>query len=217
LVIDAGTGLSRLVENAELLEGVRTLDIVLTHFHLDHVVGLAYLPALPLSEPPRIHGPGKRLYGVPTGEILGRLLGPPLFALDVPELASGVEEIGEGDCAAGPFELRGRIQRRHNDPTLALRLDDALTYCTDTAYDPGNIDFAKGSRVLCHEAWYSEDAPREESTHSSSRQAAEVAREAEVERLVLIHIRPGADESPLEAEAGSVFARSMVGADLVSL
>src|SRR4051794_33546775 len=117
LVIDAGTGLSRLVENAELLEGVRTLDIVLTHFHLDHVVGLAYLPALPLSEPPRIHGPGKRLYGVPTGEILGRLLGPPLFALDVPELASGVEEIREGDCAAGPFELRGRIQRRHNDPT----------------------------------------------------------------------------------------------------
>jgi ribonuclease BN (tRNA processing enzyme) len=214
LLIDAGTGISRLLEEAALLEGVRTLDLVLTHFHLDHVVGLAYLPALPVSDQPRIHGPGKSLYGIPTDEVLGRMLDPPLFALGVDELASSVEEIGEGRFGAGPFELTARVQVRHNHPTLALRLDDELTYCTDTAYDPGNVDFAKGSRLLCHEAWYTEDAPREESTHSSASGAARIARDAEVEQLVLIHIRPGADDQLLQREASSVFEASAVGTDL---
>src|SRR4051812_28766246 len=206
LVIDAGTGVSRLVEEAGLLDGVTTLEVVLTHFHLDHVVGLAYLPALPLSEPPRIHGPGEALYGASTREILGRLVGPPLFALDLADLTSGIEEIGEGHFGAGSFDLAARTQRHHNHPTLALRLDDTLTYCTDTAFDAGNIDFARGSRILFHEAWCTEDAPQEESTHSSARQAAEIALRAEVERLVLIHVRPNADDDALEREARSVFA-----------
>src|SRR5687767_10317490 len=77
LLIDAGTGIQRLVEQSDLLAGVESVDIVLTHFHLDHVVGLSYLPALALPEPPTIWGAGKRLAGVPTGSVLERLLGPP--------------------------------------------------------------------------------------------------------------------------------------------
>jgi ribonuclease BN (tRNA processing enzyme) len=40
LLLDAGTGLQRLLSTPELLDGVQTLDIALTHFHLDHVCGL---------------------------------------------------------------------------------------------------------------------------------------------------------------------------------
>ena len=46
VLIDAGTGVERLVADRSLLEGVETLELVLTHFHLDHVVGLAYMPGL---------------------------------------------------------------------------------------------------------------------------------------------------------------------------
>jgi ribonuclease BN (tRNA processing enzyme) len=217
LVIDAGTGISRLVEDGGLLDGVRSLELVLTHFHLDHVVGLAYLPALPVAEPPRLHGPGKHLYGAPTEEILSRLLEPPFFGLELRAMVSGVYEIGEGRTGLGPFELIARVQRHHSEPTLALRVDDALAYCTDTSYDAGNVGLAAGSDVLFHEAWYTEEAPREEPIHSSAREAAEVAREAEVERLVLIHVRPGADEQRLAREARSVFAASTVGSDLLRI
>ena len=55
LAIDAGTGIGHLVEDPGLLEGIRRMDIVLTHFHLDHVVGLAYLPALSLPQAPTVH------------------------------------------------------------------------------------------------------------------------------------------------------------------
>ena len=217
LVIDAGTGISRLVEDRALLDGVRRVELVLTHFHLDHVVGLGYLPGLELPDPPRLHGPGERLYGVSTEEILGRLIGPPLSGLVLETLLSGVEEIGDGDLELGPFQLTARTQTHHDDPTLALRVEDELTYCTDTSYDEDNADFATGSRVLCHEAWYTEDAPRQEATHSSAREAAEIARQAEVERLVMIHVRPGADEARLEAEARETFGASVVGSDLLRL
>ena len=45
LLLDAGTGLQRLV-GSDLLDGVASLDIVLTHFHLDRVAGLNAVPAL---------------------------------------------------------------------------------------------------------------------------------------------------------------------------
>jgi ribonuclease BN (tRNA processing enzyme) len=217
LVIDAGTGLGHLVEAPYLLEGVRTLDVLLTHFHLDHVVGLAYLPALSLPTPARVHGPGEWLYGLPTPEVLGRLVGHPFFAVDLDAIVSGVEEIGEAGLTLGPFGVAARVQDRHNDPTLAFRIDDRITYCTDTSYDEGNVDFASGSGVLLHEAWYTEDAPREETTHSSAREAAQVARAAAVERLVLIHVRPGADERALLGEARAEFKPSELGRDRLSI
>jgi glyoxylase-like metal-dependent hydrolase (beta-lactamase superfamily II) len=47
LVLDAGTGARWLVTERGLLNGVEHVHVVLTHFHLDHVCGLLYLPALP--------------------------------------------------------------------------------------------------------------------------------------------------------------------------
>ena len=54
-----------------------------------------------------------------------------------------------------------RRQEGHSTPTLALRFDDLLTYCTDTPYDAGNAELARGSRVLLHEAWATEGAPEQ--------------------------------------------------------
>jgi ribonuclease BN (tRNA processing enzyme) len=217
LLIDAGTGVSRLVESPALLDGVAELEIVLTHFHLDHVVGLAYLPELPLARPPRLHGPGEALYDTSTAAILGRLVGPPLFALPLDALAQEVVELDPDRPDVAGFELAARIQTRHSDPTLALRVGDSLSYCTDTAYDEDTAAFARGSRVLAHEAWFTEDQPREASTHCSAGQAAQLAREAGVDDLVLIHIRPGADEAALAREAQEVFETTKVGTDLLTI
>ena len=59
LLVDAGTGVSHLVTQPPLLEGVNELAVVLTHFHLDHLVGLSYLPSLSPRRPISIYGPGQ--------------------------------------------------------------------------------------------------------------------------------------------------------------
>ncbi|MDQ2909747.1 MAG: MBL fold metallo-hydrolase [Actinomycetota bacterium] len=218
LLIDAGTGVQRLVEQPDLLTGVGRVDIVLTHFHLDHVVGLSYLPALSLPEPPRIWGPGQLLAGGSTRSILERLLSPPLFSAPLRAIASDVREIpGRGGFGIGPFSLSTRIQELHAGSTLALRIGDFLTYCTDTAPDRGNVGFASGSRVLLHEAWYAQESS-EDPNHSAGGDAGRIAREAGVDHLVLIHINPlqESDEA-LAASAAREFPDAHVGIDLEAL
>jgi ribonuclease BN (tRNA processing enzyme) len=215
LVIDAGTGIRRLVEDPGLLDGVARLEIVLTHFHLDHVVGLSYLPALPLV--PSLWGPGLALYDASTAAIVARLIGSPLFGASLDEVVDSVREVPVGHLDLGPFALSTRAQRRHTHPTLALRIDDAVTYCTDTAADRGNVHLAAGSRLLLHEAWYAQDSTDDE-THSAAGEAGRVARDAGVERLVLIHVNPlqRSDEELLRA-ARAEFRDVAVGEDLLTV
>ncbi|MDX6698515.1 MAG: hypothetical protein QOE65_1912 [Solirubrobacteraceae bacterium] len=214
LLVDAGTGVSRLVEDPALLDGVARLDVVLTHFHLDHVVGLAYLPALDLPEPPVVHGPGRWLYDTATRAVIEALMGPPLLHVAVDRMVGDVHDFGDGDFTVGPFAMSARRQDRHSGPTAALRIGDDDVYCTDTAWDPGNADLARGARVLLHEAWHTDAESPGDRTHSSARDAARVAEAAGVQRLVLIHIHPRADEAALLADASSVFPRTSLGVDL---
>jgi ribonuclease Z len=104
-----------------------------------------------------------------------------------------------------------RRQDRHTAPSLAFRFDDQLTWITDTAYDPDSAAFAAGSQLLAHEAWFVADNPRNETIHSSAAQAAQVALDAEVERLLLIHLPPfkaSVEEIVLEAQATAPLAES---------
>ena len=216
LVLDAGSGLRRLIDRPDLLADAREIHIVLTHFHLDHVTGLGYLPAIAGRESVTIWGPGHWLYDAPTALLLERILEPPFFSAGLAGIASEVKELDEGAVACGGFDLRARAQRRHSAPTVALRVEDALTYCTDTAFDPENADFARSSALLLHEAWHA-TAETDDEIHSSAGQAARIARQAGVGELVLIHLDPLL-RSPeaLEAAARSEFPSSRVGRDLES-
>jgi ribonuclease Z len=79
---------------------------------------------------------------------------------------------------------------------------------------------AKGADVLVHEATL--DSSLQEGAksygHSTAREAGEVAREANVDLLVLTHISNRyEDVSVLEAEAREVFPRAVIAKDLMSL
>jgi ribonuclease BN (tRNA processing enzyme) len=221
ILIDAGTGVGRLIERPELLEGVTRLDILLTHFHLDHVAGLAYLPAIGVCEQTTVWGPGSLLYDSSTRSVLEWLSHEPFHPVALEE-----QDIEVRDLPAGEVELAGvrvhlRRQDRHSAPSLGMRFDDAIAWITDTAYDGDSARFAAGAKMLAHEAWFTTAAPRNPDIHSSATQAAQVAADAGIDRLLLIHLPPfasGIEDLLLEAQAG--LTRSLAaedGADVSAL
>ena len=84
-------------------------------------------------------------------------------------------------------------------------------YCSDTAYSPSIIPFIQNADVLYHEATFEEDdlARAKKTYHSTARQAAEIAKQAEVKKLVIGHYSSRyIDLTNLHNEAKSVFERT---------
>jgi ribonuclease BN (tRNA processing enzyme) len=215
LLIDAGTGARRLWSEPELLDGIERLDVVLTHFHLDHTVGLFYLAGLEV--PLEVWGGGEVLESIPTADLVRTLVGspfaPPSFADELPP----VRELAVGTTQIGAFEVQARVQPRHANRTLALRVGDALAWCTDTAYDEENVAFAHGVELLCHEAFDAGDHT-DGPGHTASGEAARLAEAAAAERLVLIHVNPELDDDEaLLAFARPRFAASEVATDRLTV
>ena len=214
IMIDAGTGVGRLAERPELLEGMEQLEILLTHFHLDHIVGLAYLAAIGISDQTRVWGPGQQLYGMPTASMLDWLSHEPFHPVSLQDQNIEVRDLPAEELELDGIRVRIRTQRRHSAPTVGLRFDDLLTWITDTAYDPGSAQFARGSALLAHETWWTTPHPRNSDIHSSASQAAQVAADAEVERLLLTHLPPFEPSmEPLLEEARTLMPRAQLAID----
>jgi ribonuclease BN (tRNA processing enzyme) len=163
LLVDAGSGLRHIVTSPGLLDGVTQLDIMLTHFHLDHTIGISYLPLIRGDTTVTVWAPGQALCETGSEQVLRRLIAPPLFASPLESIVDGVRELDVGrEMPIGAFTVRSRRQDRHSHPTVAFRIDDSVAYCTDTAYDRVNADFTSGAQILFHEAWYAADTTADE-------------------------------------------------------
>ena len=215
LLLDAGTGVRRLVTDPAPVKGLERLHVCLTHFHLDHVIGLFYVGELGI--PVEVWGGGATLEGTPTADLVRRLLESPFAPPSFAGSFEAVHELREGEQQVGPFIVRARRQPLHTNPTLALRIGDELVLCTDTGYDEGNVEFARGARVLLHES-FEADETIEDFAHTAAGEAGRIAAAAEVERLVLIHLNPlDASDEALLAHARKYFAATEVGRDGLQL
>ena len=172
-------------------------SVVLTHFHLDHTLGLFYLVAA--GVPIEVWAAGEALEETPTETLLPRLLGSP-FAPPGFLRSFSFRELPVGEAQVGAFSVRARIQHLHSNPTLALRFDDAIAWCTDTAYDEGNVAFVRGAHTLFHEAFRPGEGT-DDPTHTGASQAGRLAAAAGVERLVLIHVDPELEDDAVLVQA----------------
>jgi ribonuclease BN (tRNA processing enzyme) len=212
LLLDAGTGVRRLVgAYSRLLDGATTLDVVLTHFHLDHVCGLSYLPALSLAA--RVWAPGRWLYGSSSEDLLGPLRRPPISAFEAEALGQ-VCELTEGLQQIGGFSVTARPQLGHWAPTAGVRVGDDVALITDTAYNAGSVSLARGVRHLLHEAWSSSAAPRSADGDATGRDAGRIAAGAGAGQLTLIHLDPRlADHAAVLDDARAIVPAAQLGTD----
>lgn len=215
VIFDAGTGIRRLGDRM-MAEGARDATLLLSHLHWDHIQGLpffvpAYVPGARLTIAGGVIG------GPSLGEALATQMRAPNFPVRFDELgaAIGLRETRPGD-AFSIGEARVRVARlNHPGGALAYRLElggASVVYATDNEHyacvDPALRAFAEGATVLIYDAQYTPEEyagvsgrPRVGWGHSTYVAAAELAKAAGAQELVLFHHDPTrSDEAVADIE-----------------
>ena len=214
VALDAGTGFFRVQRVIQS----ETLDIFLTHAHLDHVCGLTFI-LVPLLrgdlERVRIFGNAHTLQAVRT-HLLANELFPvkPNFEWHV--LTGSVPIPDNGTLTWTALD--------HPGGSVGFRLDwdgKSLAYITDTTAPGSYADFVRGVDVLIHECYFPDDLAEwaEKTGHSSSTNVAKLARAAEVKHLYLVHVDPQRpDDDPVGIDGiRAIFAKTDLAEDLMEI
>ncbi|MDZ4689447.1 MAG: MBL fold metallo-hydrolase [Planctomycetaceae bacterium] len=214
VAFDAGTSAFRIADR--LVE--RSLNLFLTHAHLDHICGLSYL-LVPLIQNRidrcTVWGNQQTLAAVET-----HLFSEPVFPVkprfELRELT---------DRIAVPSGVVTHHPLHHPGGSLGYRFDGddgrSFAYITDTITVPDYVDFIRGVDVLIHECYFpdSDQSWCEPTGHSHTSAVARQAATANVQRLYLTHIDPNRpDDDPIGlATAHAIFPATELAEDLLEI
>jgi ribonuclease BN (tRNA processing enzyme) len=204
LVFDLGSGAMRGMLHAGL-DPFAVDRIFFTHFHPDHTVdvvpllfSIKYGAEEERTRPLCLTGPEPfRSFWDSLTDVWGEFM--------VGDYPTCVSELPH-ECTS-PLDLPGyRLSwspAEHRPESIAYRLeteDGGFAYTGDTEYSELVVELARGARTLLVECSFPDDSPVP--GHLTPSSAARIASEAGVERVVLTHIYPTADELDLAAEVG---------------
>jgi len=206
ILLDAGSNVFPLRQH----HGEGPLHILMSHYHLDHSVGLFFLSAglfQGRSQPEiTVYGPewDDRFRAVGGAE-------SPLWpiALPFPVVRAPKE-----------FTLSGvKIRTQpviHNAPVNAYRLEfptgETLAYVTDTSAPGDYLEFIRGVDLLIHECSFNASAKEwaDLTQHTESHALGKLARDAEVGALFLTHTGPLEGRLELLREVRTYFPAAML-------
>jgi ribonuclease BN (tRNA processing enzyme) len=195
--------------------------LFISHFHVDHVSELAALflafrhgMKTERREPLTIVGP-RGLDRVMDG--LKLAFGSNLFDTKFP---IAVRLISPGErIELGRDSTLSVMKTPHTPESLAVRIESAgrvLCYTGDTAYDDDLVGFFEGANVLISECSFRE--PRDGVSHLSVSEAARLASEARVSKLIVTHFYFNVDEAELKNELEHGYhGEVIIGSDGFSL
>jgi ribonuclease BN (tRNA processing enzyme) len=208
---DAGSSVFRVAERLETDE----LDIFLTHAHLDHVVGLPVL-LIPLLQgavgTARVHATPAVLAAVQE-HLFDEAMFPLLPKFEWVELQPETSITDGGVVRHVPMKhpSLGSTGFRIDWP------DRSMAYITDTTVDGTYTDFIRNVDLLVHECYFPDEMSEwsEKTGHSNTTPVAQLARDAQVGRLLLIHFDPQRpDDDPIGIDvARNIFPKTEIAED----
>jgi ribonuclease BN (tRNA processing enzyme) len=202
IIIDAGTGVSRVAKEIGELSSPLPITMIFTHFHLDHLSGLPSFNPL-YNKDAKISIMADPRRNDNWRESLTTLIGKPYWPIGIGE-ADATMEMKNIPVADESFSLYGIDIKWCNVPhpqqCLAFRLSDetkSIVVATDVEFDidrvsHGFIEFCEGADHLIFDAQYTPEEYKHHIGwgHSTWEVAAYIANKAHVGQLLLTHHAP---------------------------
>lgn len=194
LCFDAGSGFLSLMDS---LGDAERLDILISHVHMDHIMGLYGLIGCKV---PEIHIYGEARRGAGFLEQLETVTGRPYWPVGLKDMDGRVtvHEIAPGDRLTLPWE-GGEIQistlrGNHPDGSVLYRAETggrSVTYALDCEMGGKMADslaeFAQGTSLLIWDANFTRHDKQDGWGHSTWEEGLAVGRAAGAEQILMTH------------------------------
>jgi phosphoribosyl 1,2-cyclic phosphodiesterase len=215
LILDAGTGLrglgDSLCRDGESVDA----DLLLTHTHLDHILGLGFFaPMARACTKLRLHGghlPAPKLRAALAAGLSPPLM-PDLWHAAKADLTIDSFKIGK------PIPLHPGLnvtleRLQHPGGSVGFRIEwqgRSVAYVTDTEHQCGQPDaavlrLAKGADLFIYDTSYTDEEFHDHSGwgHSTWQEGVRLADAAGADRLVLFHHDPWRTDEQIDAIAAA--------------
>ncbi|MCM8797683.1 MAG: MBL fold metallo-hydrolase [Candidatus Omnitrophica bacterium] len=179
IVFDAGGGFTKL---DYYIKKANPVYLFLSHFHLDHIIGLHALNKFKFSQ-------GLYVFGPPgTKKMFNLLINPPYSkAVNALKIRVRIKELDRN--LRLPFEMEFK-ELFHTTVCYGYRLscdDKTVSFCTDTGLCSNLALLAKKADLLIIESALRPGESDKGWPHLNPQQAATVARNCGVKNLALVH------------------------------
>lgn len=205
LFLDLGSGLAHSADYTFPVEV--PIPVLLSHPHLDHVMGIVSWSHI-YREDANIH-----IYAVPRGGLscksqIEAIFSKPLWPLELDNIESNVKFI---DIVKPSFMIDDIrvdwVESNHPGGSSIFKLscnEKSIVYITDFEHSPKASavleEFLKGANIMLYDAQFTDDEYLKCKGwgHSTWREGLELARRANVKRLVLIHHDPKRTDTQIQ-------------------
>jgi phosphoribosyl 1,2-cyclic phosphodiesterase len=224
LVFDAGSGLRQL---AATMKGPQDFDLLFSHFHYDHVIGLPFCG--PLYNPRtrcRIWG-GRAGADEGVRQVLAEFMSAPLFPLRLDFFGA---DLGFRDFEPGDGIRARTAPLNHQDGATGYRIEfggRAACYVTDTEQHDGGLDpnilgLIEGADLFIYDCTYTDaEYPAHKGwSHSTWQEGMRLADAAGVKTFAIFHHDPSHDDDFMDgiaAEAAAARPGTVVAMDGMAL
>jgi ribonuclease BN (tRNA processing enzyme) len=179
LILDAGNGFYKIGRH---ITTRKPIYLFLSHFHLDHIVGLHILNKFHFPQGIDIYGSrGLKKY-------MTAIIRQP-FTASIKALKTAVRLHELNSRISPPFPVTFK-KLLHPSPCYGYRFrleDKIITYCTDTGICKNLYLLAREADLLISECGYLSGQSKPGWPHLNPESAARVAEEAKAKKLVLVH------------------------------
>ncbi len=195
IILDCGNGISNLYKYEDILKNYKHVHIILTHYHLDHIIGIMYLNNFFKNYNVHIYGPGKPYYSS-IADKLSTLTDEDFFyksALNTGRILT-LTEYDLSGFNIGDVEVKVNLQD-HSNYSFGITIDDQIHYAVDTSVIEDNFILGKDVKFFLHECCNME---KEKSGHSSLKDILAMKNTYKVDNLYLVHKNPTWSDESLE-------------------
>ncbi len=218
-LLDAGTGIYWM---DEVMSFKKPTCLLLSHFHLDHILGVTTFTRTFGGKEITIYG--QKGVKKAIDRIMRKPVYPFYFNSPIDKFKVRFGELKREQRIFDSIVKTAHLS--HADPVIGIRIENrgrSFVYATDTLPCEATVKLARNCDVLIHETYFSDEDLKKvkiNTGHSSPKGAARIAREAGAKGLFLFHFHPEYDEATISRmveSAREVFKNTFASKDFLKL